>query len=128
LKETIKNTTPADRLLFLLLVALSIAGMFISKDALSQGTDVLVEIEGKQVYTVPLYIDRLLQIDGPDGGTLVEIQGGRVRVKEAHCKNRLCVSEGWVSRGVIVCLPNKIVVFIGGSKKDRQRGIDAISG
>jgi hypothetical protein len=128
LKETIKNTTLADRLLFLLLISLSIAGMFISKDALSHGTDVLVEIEGKQVYKVPLYVDRFLEIGGPDGSTVVEIQGGRVRVKEAHCRNRLCIREGWVSKGAIVCLPNKIVVFIGGSKKDRQRGIDAISG
>jgi hypothetical protein len=128
LKKILKNTTLADRLLFIFLVSVSIAGVFISKNALSQGTDVVVEIDRKQVYTLPLYVDRLLPVEGPDGGTIIEIKGGRVRVKEAHCRNRLCVDEGWISKGAIVCLPNKIVIFVGSSKKDRQRGIDAVSG
>jgi hypothetical protein len=120
--------TLADKLLFLVLIFLSITGVFISRDALSQGTDVFVEVDGKQVYTFPLYVDRVLSVDGPDSGTVIEIQNGRVRVKEAHCRNRICVREGWISRGAIVCLPNKTVIFIGSSKKDRQRGLDAISG
>jgi len=128
LKETIKNTTMADRLLFILLISVSIAGIFISKDALSQGSDVIIEVDGKPAYTLPLYANRLLTVGGPYGNTLIEIQGGKVRVKEAHCRNQLCVREGWISKGVIVCLPNKLVVIVGGSKKDRQQGIDAITG
>ena len=55
LKETIKNTTLADRLLFILLIFVSIAGIFISRDALSQGSDVIIELDGKPAYTLPLY-------------------------------------------------------------------------
>ncbi|PKL52550.1 MAG: hypothetical protein CVV37_00765 [Nitrospira bacterium HGW-Nitrospira-1] len=118
----------ADRLLFLFLILASIAGIFISRDALSQGSDVSIEIDGKPAYTLPLYTDRLLSIDGPYGPILIEIQGKRVRVKESHCPNQLCVREGWISKGVIVCLPNKLVIIVGSGKKDRQRGIDAITG
>ena len=75
MKETIKNTTLADRLLFILLISVSIAGIFISRDALSQGSDVIIEIDGKPAYTLPLYADRLLSVDGPYGNTLIEIQG-----------------------------------------------------
>lgn len=128
MKETIKNTTLADRLLFFFLISLSIAGIFVSRDALSQGSDVIIEIDGKPAYTLPLYVDRLLSVDGPYGNTLIEIQGGKVRVKEAHCRNQICVKEGWVSKGVIVCLPNKLVIIVGGNKKDQQHGIDAITG
>jgi hypothetical protein len=128
LKEAIKNTTLADRLLFLLLVSVSIAGIFISRDALSHGSDVLIELDGKPAYTLPLYANKLLSVDGPYGITLIEIQGGKVRVKEAHCRNQICVREGWISKGVIVCLPNKLVIIVGGSKKDKQQGIDAITG
>jgi len=128
LKETIKNTTLADRLLFILLISVSIAGIFISRDALSQGSDVIIEIDGKPAYTLPLYANRLLSVGGPYGNTLIEIQGGKVRVKEAHCRNQICVKEGWISKGVIVCLPNKLVIIVGGSKKDQQQGIDAITG
>jgi hypothetical protein len=128
LKETIKNTTLADRLLFLFLVSLSIAGIFISREALSQGSDVIIEVDGKPAYTLPLNADRLLSVDGPFGPTLVEIERGKVRVKESHCRNRICVREGWISRGVIVCLPNKLVIMVGGSNKHQKQGIDAITG
>jgi len=128
LKEIIKNTTMADRLLFILLISVSIAGIFISRDAMSEGSDVIIEIDGKPAYTLPLYANRLLTVGGPYGNTLIEIQGGKVRVKEAHCRNQLCTREGWISKGVIVCLPNKLVIIVGGSKRDRQQGIDAITG
>jgi hypothetical protein len=128
LKETIKNTTLADRLLFLFLITLSIAGIFVSRDALSQGSDVIVEVDGKPAYTLPLSVDRLLSVDGPYGPTLIEIEGQKVRVKETHCRNQICVREGWIAKGVIVCLPNKLVIIVGGSKKDERHGIDAITG
>ena len=128
MKETIKRTTIADRVLFLFLISLSIAGIFVSRDALSQGSEVIIEIDGKPAYTLPLYENRLLSVGGPYGTTLIEIQDKRVRVKEAHCRNQICVKEGWVSKGVIVCLPNKLVIIVGGSKKDQQQGLDAVTG
>jgi len=115
-------------LLFFFLISLSIAGIFVSRDALSQGSDVIIEIDGKPAYTLPLYVDRLISVSGPYGNTLIEIEGKKVRVKEAHCRNQICVREGWISRGVIVCLPNKLVLIVGGSKKDEQHGIDAVTG
>lgn len=128
MKETIKNTTLADRLLFLFLVSLSISGIFISRDALSQGSDVIVEVDGKPAYTLPLNVNRLLSVEGPYGPTLIEIEKGKVRVKEAHCRNQICVREGWISRGVIVCLPNKLVIMVGAGNKYQKQGIDAITG
>jgi len=128
LKETIKNTTLADRLLFLLLISLSVAGIFISRDALSQGSEVVIEVDGKPAYTLPLYEDRLVSVGGSYGDTLIEIKEKKVRVREAHCPNQICVKEGWISKGVIVCLPNKLIIIVGGSKKDEQLGIDAITG
>ena len=128
MKEAIKNTTLADRLLFLFLLSVSIAGIFFARDALSQGSDVLIEIDGKPVYTLPLYADRLLSVNGPYGSTLIEIQNRKVRVKGAHCPNQICVQEGRISKGVIVCLPNRLVIIVGGSNKEKQQGIDAITG
>ena len=128
MKETIKNTTLADRLLFLFLLLLSVASIFISRDALSQGSDVIIELDGKPAYTLPLYVDRLLSVEGPHGKTLIEIHEGKVRAKEASCRNQICAREGWVSKGVIVCLPNKLVIIVGGSRNNRQRGIDAVTG
>lgn len=128
MKEIIKNTTWADRLLFFCLLLLSISGIFISRDALSHGSVVTIEVDRKPAYTFPLDFDKLLSIEGPNGKTLIEIQGGKVRIKKAGCRNQICVKEGWVSRGVIVCVPNKLVVIVGGSKAEQQKNVDAVTG
>lgn len=128
MKEVIKNTTLADRLLFLFLIATSIAGIFIAKEAMSQGSDVIIEINGKPAYTFPVNINRTIPVSGPYGNTVIEIKDRKVRIKEVHCPNQLCVKEGWISKGVIVCLPNKILVIVGGSGNNPEKNIDAITG
>ncbi len=128
MKEVIKNTTLADRLLFFFLMVVSVSGIFLSKEAMSQGSDVVVEIDGKPAYTFPLSTNRTIPVDGLYGKTVIEISDKKVRVKEACCPNRLCAKQGWISRGAIVCLPNKIVVIVGGKGNKTRRDIDAITG
>jgi hypothetical protein len=126
LKRIFRNTTVADRLLLLVLLAASIAGIFVSREAMSQSSEVSVEVNGRPAYTLPLDTDKTLTIEGPYGNTLIEIKDRRVRVREAHCPNQICVKQGWISRGVIVCLPNRIVVLVGGGKA--RKDVDAITG
>jgi len=118
----------ADRLLLLLLIASAAGGIFLSREALSQSSEVLIERDGRPVYVLPLNGDRSVRIDGPYGPTVIEVKAGKVRVKEAGCPNRDCVREGWISRGVIVCLPNRIVVTVGGRSSPDPRGLDAVTG
>jgi len=128
LRTVIRDTTIADRLLFVVLIAASIAGIFVSREAMPRGSDVLVEVNGKTAYTFTLDKDRTFQVPGPRGETVVEIKDNKVRVKEAHCPNRLCEKQGWVERGVIVCLPNHIVISVGGKAGISTKGVDAITG
>ncbi|MDA8239549.1 MAG: NusG domain II-containing protein [Nitrospiraceae bacterium] len=128
MKTVIRNTTIADKLLFLILITASVAGIFFSREAMPQGPDIVITVDGKPLYTLPRDKDRLVSIPGPFGDTVVEIKDGKVRVKEAHCPNRLCEKQGWISRGAIVCLPNHIVITVGGKAGDLPRGIDAVTG
>ena len=128
MKTVIKDTTVGDKLLFLLLVAASVAGIFISREALPQGSGVIVEVNGRPQYTFPLDKDKTLAVPGPYGDTLVEIKNRKVRVREAHCPNRLCEKQGWVSKGVIVCLPNHIVINVGGKADMAPEDVDAVTG
>jgi hypothetical protein len=128
LKEIIKNTTFADRLLFLSIIVFSISGIFIAKQAMPSGTDVIIEIDGKPEYKFPLNINRTFQVSGLDGKMVIEIREKKVRVAESDCPKKYCVKQGWVSKGVIVCLPNKILVIVGGYRKNLKKDIDAITG
>jgi hypothetical protein len=127
LKKVIRNTTVADRLLFLFLIMISVSGILCTREAVSQSSDVVIELNGKPEYTYPLNIDRTVPVSGPIGKAVIEIRGGRVRVAEAPCPNQICVREGWISRGAIVCVPNRLVVLIGGAMKP-YKDVDAVSG
>ncbi len=127
MRRVIKNTTFADRLLFLVLIAAAVGGIFYSREAVSQSSGVVIEVNGKPEYTFPLGADRIVSVNGPIGKEVIEIRDRKVRIKEAPCPNQLCVREGWVSQGVIVCVPNRIVVLVGGGKNGRKK-VDAVSG
>lgn len=127
MKKIIKSTTLADRLLFLFLTVVSVSGILYAREALPKGNDVIIEINGKPAYSLPLDVNATVPVSGPYGVTEIEILDRKVRIREAHCPNRICVKEGWVSRGIIVCLPNRIVVIVGGGNEPRK-DIDAITG
>jgi hypothetical protein len=125
LKKALRNMTIADRALFLALVIASFAGLFYTREAVSRNADVVIEVGGKAVYTLTLDTDREVTVEGMHGDAVVEVKDGKVRMKEARCDNHICVKQGWITQGTIVCLPNRIVVIVGaGMKKE----IDAIAG
>jgi hypothetical protein len=126
LRSLFDTTTAADRFLFVILLLLSLLGLFSIRQILPQNQTVLIDADGKTVYALPLSEDRTLAIDGPEGKTVVEIQGKMVRISDSPCPNRLCVQQGWIASGAIVCLPNRVVVTIHGHGNN-QRGIDAIT-
>lgn len=108
------------------MIAGSIAGIFISRDAVSQPSEVVVEVDGKPLYSLTLAADKTVSVNGRYGETVIEIKDRRVRVREAHCPNRICVGQGWISRGVIICLPNRLVITVGGGGP--VKNIDAVTG
>ena len=66
-------------------------------------------------------------VEGPGGFTnTIEVEPGRIRVREAGCPDQVCVNQGYISDGTvpIVCLPNKLVIEItgGGDSLDAATG------
>ena len=126
-RKILLNTTGADRILFLLLLSVSLFGIFFIKDIMPQSRSVLVEVNGNPVYILPLDKNRILSVEGPAGNTTIEIKDHAVRITDSPCSNKLCIKQGWIHSGSIVCLPNRVVVTVG--NKDRQKdGPDAITG
>ncbi|MGC2062480.1 MAG: NusG domain II-containing protein [Thermodesulfovibrionales bacterium] len=128
MRKSIKGTTISDRLLLLFLVTASIAGIFLAREAMPESGEVVIEVDGQTAFTAALRQDRVIRLQSSVGPVEVEISNGRARVREAHCQNQLCVKQGWVSRGIIVCLPGRIVVFVGGRDTHKKKDIDAVTG
>lgn len=66
--------------------------------------------------TVPLAGDRTLRVHGVRGIVDVVVRDGAVRVSDSDCPDRLCVEQGAIRTGAIVCLPNGVTVKVGGGE------------
>ena len=126
LKTLFDTTTVADRFLFLILCILSVAGLFFMREVLPSRETVEIDVNGKPAYVFSLDEDRIIQVQGSLGQTTVEIRARRVRIVDSPCPNKLCISQGWIRTGSVICLPNNVAVTIGGHA-DRESGLDAIT-
>lgn len=127
LRKLLSNTTIADKFLFLMLLLLSLSGILFLKVALPESSTVTIEVDGNPLYLLPLDKDRIVSVAGPEGRTTIEIKDRRVRITESPCRNKLCIKQGWVKSGSIICLPNKVVVTVGNRVK-KHNIVDAITG
>jgi hypothetical protein len=77
---------------------------------------VLIQGSGR-TWIFPLDAEERIAVAGPIGETVVEIQGGRVRVLSSPCGNQTCVAAGHIGRRGewAACLPNRVLVAIEGS-------------
>lgn len=120
--KTLKN----DILLIAALLVLAGAVFGLLRLTRARGGEAVVTVDGQTVAVLPLAADAALTV-GEDRGfrNTVEVSGGRVRVTDADCPDRLCVRQGWISYDgeSIVCLPHKLVVAVRGG----EGGPDAIA-
>jgi hypothetical protein len=126
LRKLLRSTTSADRVLLLLLLLLSLSGILFVKEVLPGGRSVHIDVNGRPAYILPLDKDRTVAVEGPLGRTFIEIKDRRVRVTDSPCRNKLCIQEGWVGSGTIICLPNRVVITVG--DHDKSTTVDATTG
>ena len=85
------------------------------------GACVRVTVDGSVYGTYALGEEQEIPIvqDGVTTNVLT-IRDGRADMTEADCPDKLCVSQGKISRSgqTIICLPNKTMVTIKGGKSE----------
>ncbi len=70
-------------------------------------------------------VSRTLYVEGPLGTNKVVIENGAAWIEEAPCRDKVCIKMGKVKRigDQAVCLPNRVIVEMTGSKPD----VDGVS-
>ena len=62
------------------------------------------------------------QVEGPVGTHIIEVNQGRVRVKEAPADDplKICEKTGWIDREgpIIVCVPNSLSIWLESTDSD----------
>jgi hypothetical protein len=92
----------------------------------STGTVVHISQDNRLFARYPLEADRDVAVPGPLGPTSVRIRRGRVFIQASPCSHKVCSMMGEIGKegGIIVCIPNRVVVSIGSGV---PHGLDAVS-
>ena len=108
---------PGDWLL-LLAAALAVSMSFPLLWQGGQGDRAIIRQEGRIFMEVALNKPREIQVPGPLGITVIEIEAGRARVAADPGLRQYCVRQGWLSRAgeIAICAPNQVSLAIGGSQ------------
>ncbi|SDD71056.1 NusG domain II-containing protein [Sporomusa acidovorans] len=110
--------TRADKVLGVLLLLVSVVGiglnLFIASASGEQTAEIWVE--GALYKTVPLKegFKQEIRIGGDSHYDIIEVQGTKIRVREADCPDKDCIKMGWIDHAPqqIVCLPYRIVIKV----------------
>lgn len=96
------------------------------KQTSGRAETLIVQMEQQKPIEYPLNQDRLLELNGRIGKSLLEIKQGKVRFVHSVCRNQFCVFHGWLSTpgDTTACLPNRISI----SLKGYSTQFDALAG
>ena len=85
----------------------------------------VVKRDGAVVAELSLSAPRRLEVAGPLGITVIEVQPGRARVLSDPGPRQYCVHQGWLTRAnaVAICAPNHVSLALVG----RGQGYDSLT-
>ncbi|MDO3378397.1 NusG domain II-containing protein [Geoalkalibacter halelectricus] len=123
-----RRMTGLDRLITALLLA-AVAASFALLGQREAGERVLVERDGRLLFSAPLDEARRVSLPGPLGDTLLEIADGQARILASPCAHKVCVGMGGVFRrgALIACVPNRLIVHIEGQGEEGAPAYDLLS-
>lgn len=81
-----------------------------------QADRAVIRVDGRVFAEYPLDAPRRVEVPGPLGKTVIELQPGRARVFSDPGPRQYCVRQGWLSRGgaVAICAPNHVSLMLSG--------------
>jgi hypothetical protein len=76
----------------------------------------IIRSDGKLIAEVALTEPRRIDVAGPIGTTVIEIQPGRARVLSDPGPRQYCVQQGWLARAnaIAICAPNHVSLTLAG--------------
>lgn len=110
-----------DIILIAVIIALAALIFILINSFSSNGSKVIIDQNSKQTATLDINKNQEYNLYDNEGNVCntVLIKDGKVSMKYANCKDKICVNHNKISKNneSIICLPNKIIVTVEGDKK-----------
>lgn len=99
-------------ILLICLLSLSL----LSSKTLGQGSGYVKIQTAYGTYRYSLSTDRIVEVKGPLGKTIIEIEGGHAHVLDSDCPTKSCTFQAPISKPNtwIACLPNEVLLSVVG--------------
>ena len=109
-----------DKILIISLLVISIISILILNLSKKQGSVAYVYHDNKLLKEIDLNINKTYTFDGSKGKVIVTVKDKKIKVDKETSEYHLCSKMGYISKPheTIICLPNKIVIEIGGNEVD----------
>lgn len=117
-----------DIILIAAVLAISLISFAAIKMTQKDGKEVIVTVEGKEVYKTSIKKDQIYQIPEENGTNVMQIKDGKVTMKKADCKDQICADHKAIEKSgeTIVCLPHKVVIEIQ-SEDGKEQELDGVT-
>jgi len=88
-------------------------------------TNVIISTYDNKKIILPLSENKTINVKGPLGENIIEINNNKARFINSPCPNKICIHSGWLedTNDVAACLPNGVSISIG----NRHQEFDAIN-
>ena len=101
----------------ILIILLAVCGIWIaiSRLSVSEGSYVVIKVDGRIIRQLPLAEDTVVMIDGKNNISLkVIVDKGSIFVEHSDCPDKICVHQGSIKNPgeVIVCMPHRVVITV----------------
>lgn len=79
----------------------------------------IIRTGGKIFQEIPLSRDLRIEVPGPLGISIINIQQRKARVASDPSPRQYCVRQGWLKQAgeIALCLPNQVSLELVGSRK-----------
>lgn len=81
-----------------------------------------VYYDNKEILKIDLSINKDYSVKGFNGDVLIEVKDNKLRVVKEDSPLHICSKQGFMNKGQIVCLPNKIVITFNSNDLDTVVG------
>jgi hypothetical protein len=114
------KATKADKLIILMLFALTLLSFNVRSYFGAAGKEAHVFLDGKLKYTISLDHEKEYKIRVLNGEATIEVFDGKLYIMEAPCPLKICIKDSPISREgeALVCVPNNMIVKVAGSKEE----------
>jgi hypothetical protein len=113
-----KIFTFADKILIFMLILFSIFSFFLTKSFINHPSYILVELNGNLIGQFKLSENRIVEVNGKIGKTIIKIEDNEAKIIDAPCPDKLCMHKR--IGDIIVCIPNGVIIKFKNNQKQNK--------